>query len=89
VGFNLWWARNDGIGGHAWLSFEEMRALVDEMRAQGFEWEAERPSVGVYEVARVAETASQEPSTAVDPRLWRDWLAFLDGAKEKGGLVVR
>jgi len=44
VGFNLWWAQNDGMSGHAWLSPADMHALRGEMLAQGMAWEgAERP----------------------------------------------
>ena len=40
MGFNLWWAFNDGIGGQAWLSADDMRALADEMIARGMSWRA-------------------------------------------------
>lgn len=32
--------------------------------------------------------ASLTPQTLDDEKLWRDWLAFLRGAAENGGLVV-
>jgi hypothetical protein len=35
------------------------------------------------------ERASAEPRVIHDERLWRDWLAFLEGAVENGGLLVR
>ena len=28
-------------------------------------------------------------STIADAKLWRDWLAFLDGARTRGGILVR
>ena len=33
--------------------------------------------------------ASPEPKTLDDPKLWEDWLRFLQGAAENGGLVVQ
>ena len=33
--------------------------------------------------------ASPEPKTLDDPKLWTDWLAFLQGAAENGGLIVQ
>ncbi len=89
MGFNLWWARNDGIGGHAWLSADDMRALTIEMLAQGMAWTTERDRIGAHEIEETLQAASPEPQTSVDRNLWRDWLAFLDGARENGGVVIR
>jgi hypothetical protein len=33
--------------------------------------------------------ASPEPRTLDDAKLWEDWLRFLQGAAENGGLVVQ
>ena len=33
--------------------------------------------------------ASPEPKTLDDAKLWEDWLRFLQGAAENGGLVVQ
>ena len=33
--------------------------------------------------------ASPEPKTLDDPKLWEDWLTFLQGAAENGGLIVQ
>jgi hypothetical protein len=89
MGFNLWWVRNDGIGGHAWLSLDDMRALVDEMRTQGVEWDPERAHVSAVAIDDALRELASEPRGYVDPELWRDWLSFLRGAAENGGVVVR
>ena len=31
----FYWAWNDGMSGHVWLSDRDLRALVDEMLVQG------------------------------------------------------
>ena len=89
MGFNLWWARNDGMSGHVWLSADDMRMLVDEMRSQGMAWEEGRDHVTSDEVAAALHEASREPSTGIGFKLWEDWLAFLAGARENGGIVIR
>jgi hypothetical protein len=33
--------------------------------------------------------AEREPRTLADGKLWSDWLAFLEGAAENGGIAVR
>jgi hypothetical protein len=88
MGFNLWWARNDGIGGHAWLSVDDMRALVDEMRAQGIDWDPKRARVSSVAVDDALRDLAAEPRGYVDGPLWRDWLSFLRGAAENDGIVV-
>jgi hypothetical protein len=89
MGFNLWWARNDGMSGHAWLSVDDMRALVDEMRAQGVEWDPARKEVSAVAIDDALRSLASEPRTYVEPKLWADWVAFLADAAENGGLVVR
>jgi hypothetical protein len=97
VGWSLYWAENDGIGGHVWLSESDLRALVDEMVVQGMAWPAERlpapgePSVHVQadEVESILAAASGEPTVLADAALWRDWLAFLEQAVVHGGLLLR
>ena len=89
VAFNLWWRQNDGIGGHAWLSEDDMRAVTDEMRAQGVVWDPVRPYVTAIEIDDALRAVAATPRTYVDPKLWTDWLAFLDGARENGGIVIR
>jgi hypothetical protein len=108
MGFNLWWVFNDGIGGHAWLSLDEMRALRGEMIARGMAWEegaepaagrqgipagkllpADRERITPREIEEaLAAEPGAEPELA-DAALWRDWLAFLEGARHKGGILIR
>ncbi len=89
MGFNFWWARNDGMSGHAWLSRDDVRALVDEMRAQGIEWDPTANEMTAAAVEDALRELAAEPRTYVEPKLWADWLAFLGGAAENGGLVIR
>jgi hypothetical protein len=91
----LYWARNDGLTGHVWLSESDRAALAREMVLQGmsafpvatFE-RGERMQVTVGEIEEALSAAAAAPVSA-DERLWRDWLAFLTGAIENGGLLVR
>jgi hypothetical protein len=91
----LYWARNDGLSGHVWLSDADRAALAREMLLQGmsafpvatFE-RGEGMQVTVGEIEEALDAAAAEP-VSVDERLWRDWLAFLTGAIENGGLLVR
>jgi hypothetical protein len=91
----LYWARNDGVSGHVWLSEADRAALAREMLLQGmgsfpvatFE-RGERMQVTVGEIEGALAAASPQP-VSVDERLWRDWLTFLTGATENGGLLVR
>ncbi len=98
TGFNLWWARNDGMSGHAWLSVRDMALLRDEMAAQGMTADgiptekleaAEGQTITPAELARGLVSARPEPLTAVDEKLWRDWLAFLEGGSRNGGILIR
>jgi hypothetical protein len=91
----LYWARNDGLTGHVWLSDADRAALAREMILQGMSrfpvatFEAgERMEVTIVELEQALESASPQP-VSVDEKLWRDWLAFLTGAVENGGLLVR
>jgi hypothetical protein len=91
----LYWARNDGLTGHVWLSDADRTVLAREMILQGmgdfpvakFE-SGERMDVTIAEVERALEASSPQP-VSVDEKLWRDWLTFLAGAAENGGLLVR
>jgi hypothetical protein len=91
----LYWARNDGLTGHVWLSEADRVALAREMLLQGmgdfpvaqFE-RGERMRVTIAEIEQALAEASSEPVSA-DARLWSDWLAFLAGAAQNGGLLVR
>ena len=91
----LYWARNDGMTGHVWLSERDQDALAQEMIVQGMtEFPVEKFRQGaemhvtMTEIDGALASASPEPVT-VDGKLWRDWLAFLEGAATKGGLLVR
>jgi hypothetical protein len=91
----LYWARNDGLTGHVWLDEADRAALAREMILQGMsdfpvaKFEAGEPmEVTITEIEQALESSSAEP-VSVDEKLWRDWLAFLTGAVENGGLLVR
>ena len=93
MGCSFYWAHNDGMTGHAWLSDDDLRALVDEMLVQGMPWPAERAAseatIAPDELEAVLEPATVEPKVLPDPKLWLDWLRFLEGAAANGGLLVR
>jgi hypothetical protein len=91
----LYWARNDGMTGHVWLSEAEQDALAQEMIVQGmtgFPVEKFRQGAEMHvtmtEVEDALASASPDP-VVVDGKLWRDWLAFLEGAATNGGLLLR
>jgi hypothetical protein len=91
----LYWARNDGMSGHVFLGPREISDLAREMEAQGMEgWLAldnvvpgARIAPGQIDLALAK--ASPEPRMLDDAKLWGDWLGFLAGAVENGGVVVR
>jgi hypothetical protein len=100
VSVNLWWAFNDGMSGHVWLGEREVEALRQEMVLQGmaeaFPVEKlapqagdERAQVTPQQIEGALEAAAEEPASIADEKLWRDWLQFLDGARHKGGLLIR
>jgi hypothetical protein len=83
------------MGGHVFLGPREHDALAVEMQHQGMGgWlsadaltpEARIPA-GQIELALAK--ASPEPLTLDDRKLWEDWLRFLLGAADNGGLVVQ
>jgi hypothetical protein len=94
-GVRLYWMRNDGMSGHVFLSPLERDALEREMAAQGMSrWldpKILRPGARVPpgQIDLALTKASAEPRKLEDVKLWRDWLAFLAGAVENGGLLVR
>jgi len=92
MGFAFYWARNDGIGGHVWLSDDDLRALTDEMVVQGMPWPVGRvvpgSAIDADELEAVLDPAVPEPQLLADAKLWRDWLVFLDGATRNGGLLI-
>jgi hypothetical protein len=91
----LYWARNDGIGGHVFLGLADLERLAAEMAEQGMTgWlSLDRLQPGTTippgAVDFALSQASPEPRTFEDAKLWDDWLAFLAGAAENGGIVVR
>jgi hypothetical protein len=93
MGCAFYFAHNDGIGGHVWLSDGDLRALMDEMLVQGMPWPAERvearATIAVDELEAVLDPAAPEPIVLTDEKLWRDWLLFLEGASRNGGLLVQ
>jgi hypothetical protein len=93
MGVAFYWASNDGMSGHVWLSESDVRALADEMLVQGMPWPAERVEAGgrisIAEVERMLAPAEPKPKVLADEKLWLDWLRFLEGAAANGGLLVR
>jgi hypothetical protein len=89
----FYWAHNDGMSGHVWLSERDVRALVDEMLVQGVPWPLERfdgdSSIAADELESILEAAEPRPRVMPDEKLWLDWLRFLEGAAVNGGLLVR
>jgi hypothetical protein len=88
-GLNIWWARNDGMSGHVWLSAEDVARLHDEMAAQGMGLEVAAGRISAAEIERALDDAEPEALLLGDAKLWRDWLTFLEGAAANGGLLVR
>ncbi len=92
-GWSFYWAHNDGMSGHVWLSDGDLRALADEMLVQGMPWPTERLGGGKTiepgELEAVLGPADAAPKVLADGRLWLDWLRFLEGAAVNGGLFVR
>ena len=91
----LYWARNDGLGGHVFLGLDDLERLLEEMNAQGMSgWiQLDRLEPGTLVPAGAVDfalsQASPETEVLEDEKLWHDWLAFLAGAAENGGLAVR
>lgn len=91
----LYWARNDGLGGHVFLGLADLERLTAEMAEQGMTgWLAlDRLEPGATIPAGAVDfalsQASPDPKTLDDTKLWQDWLGFLAGAAENGGIVVR
>jgi hypothetical protein len=89
-GVRLYWARNDGMSGHVFLDPLDHSAIEREMDLQGMAFPRLEPGthVGFKEVDAALAGAQPEP-ISVDPKLWSDWLRFLEGASVNGGLLVR
>ncbi len=90
----FYWARNDGMSGHVFLTAPQLEALLREMRVQGmdvsFAGLGDRPrlQITVGELEAALADAAPDPIELDDRRLWEDWLRFLDGAARNGGLIV-
>ena len=101
AGLNLWWAQNDGLGGHVFLGPQQLAELGQEMLAQRMAWGGDGgghgiplrslepgETVTVAEIDEALAVASPVPQALADHELWHDWLDFLEGAAEHGGLVA-
>lgn len=103
MAFHLWWDRHDGMRGHAFLRNEQMTALREELLAQGMACgeqggtgiplrKLETPEnwfVSAVELDEALDVASPEPRAIEDAALWVDFLVFLEGAAQHGGLRVK
>jgi hypothetical protein len=99
MSYRLWWRWNDGMSGHVWLSDDDLGRLTEEMLAQGMPWPGERLAAAATEGNEVVVTPQEleaalvsvtpDPVKETDPKLWADWLAFLEGAVHKGGILIR
>ena len=96
MSFRIYWRRNDGVSGHVWLSAGDMEALTSEMSLQGMPWPGDKlPDPGAEtvveadEVEQVIAVARDVPLALADGQLWVDWLLFLEGATQNGGLLIR
>ena len=91
----LYWARNDGMSGHVFLGPREISDLAREMETQGLDGWLRLTSlepggrIPPGQIDLALAKASPEPRTLDDAKLWGDWLGFLAGAVENGGLVVQ
>ena len=101
MSLNLWWARNDGIGGHVWLDGVQLAALAEEMVAQGMAVREEGAGPGIPlaalapggrvtgpQVSDALARAQPGPTGIADAALWEDWLGYLEGAARSGGFVA-
>ena len=97
MSYRIYWRRNDGVSGHVWLSAGDMDALAGEMTLQGMPWPGDRlPGPGSDAVlecrrgrSRRSPPRGRRPSAISDGQLWIDWLVFLEGATQNGGLLIR
>lgn len=70
---NLWWAENDGMSGHVWLSAPELAALGGEMVVQGMAHEGGRDGPGegipLAELAPIADGTGRVSASEVEQAL--------------------
>jgi hypothetical protein len=90
TGLRLYWARNDGMSGHVFLDPVDLERLREEMVLQGVDLPKLAPGVHVTmtEIEAALASAQRDP-IAVDAKLWRDWLQYLESASVNGGLLIR
>jgi hypothetical protein len=101
--FHLWHQRHDGVSGHVFLLEQQMREIREELLSQGMVCgpeggrgipldKLESPRdwfVPPIEIEEALEVASPEPTVMTDAQLWLDFLRFLEGAVQRGGMRVR
>jgi hypothetical protein len=87
----LYWAHNDGMSGHVFLDAADVELLRQEMVLQGMMLPPLEPGerIPADEIEAALAVSSADPITLSDAKLWDDWLAFLHGAAQNGGLVAR
>jgi hypothetical protein len=87
----LYWAHNDGMSGHVFLDPADIELLRQEMTLQGVMLPPLEPGAQIPadEVEAALRSAEPAPIALADAKLWGDWLRFLEGAAENGGLLVR
>lgn len=94
-GLRLYWARNDGMTGHVFLGPYELFELAREMKEQSIggwlRMDDLRPGARIPpgQIDLALTKAAATPRAIGDEKLWRDWLTFLAGAVENGGLIVQ
>jgi hypothetical protein len=86
----LYWAHNDGMSGHVFLDPADVELLRQEMLLQGVMLPALEPGarIAADDIDVAVTSAEEEPIALADRKLWSDWLAFLQGAAQNGGLIV-
>jgi hypothetical protein len=95
VSLRLYWARNDGMSGHVFLTARELSELERETEAQAMGGWLELGSlvpgtrIPPGQIDLALAKASPEARVIEDTKLWTDWLAFLSGARDNGGLIVQ
>ena len=87
----LYWAHNDGMSGHVFLDPADVELLRQEMVLQGAMLPPLEPGarIAADEVEAAVRGVEPDPISLSDAKLWEDWLRFLQGAAENGGLVVQ
>jgi hypothetical protein len=87
----LYWTHNDGMSGHVFLDPADVELLRQEMVLQGVMLPALEPGARITadDIEAAVRGAEDDPISLTDRKLWEDWLRFLQGAAENGGLVVQ